>query len=93
MLLGEFFLSRHLGGGRAGRPFASWPRFCAAAGMRGRMVDNPVWKICERVAEVQALLDDHVVGGKHSAADELANASSTPLARRHFQRIGKPTRR
>jgi hypothetical protein len=23
------------------------------------MVDNPVWEICERVAEVQALLDDH----------------------------------
>jgi hypothetical protein len=29
------------------------------------MVDNPVWEICERVAEVQALLDDHVAGGKH----------------------------
>ena len=24
------------------------------------MVDNPVWEICERVAEVQALLHDHV---------------------------------
>ena len=24
------------------------------------MVDNPVWAICERVAEVQPLLDDHV---------------------------------
>jgi hypothetical protein len=23
------------------------------------MVDKPVWQICERVAEVQALLDDH----------------------------------
>ena len=29
------------------------------------MVDNPFWEICERVAEVQALLDDHVNGGKH----------------------------
>ena len=29
------------------------------------MVDNPVWEICERVAEVQAPLDDHVAGGKH----------------------------
>jgi hypothetical protein len=28
------------------------------------MVDNPVWEICERVAEVQALLDDHIAGGK-----------------------------
>jgi hypothetical protein len=24
------------------------------------MVDNPLWEICERVAVVQALLDDHV---------------------------------
>jgi hypothetical protein len=27
------------------------------------MVDNPLWEICERVAEVQALLDDHMAGG------------------------------
>ena len=27
------------------------------------MVDNPVWEICERVAEVQALLDDPLAGG------------------------------
>ena len=40
------------------------------------MADNPVWKICERVAEVQALLDDHVVGGKHSAADVVARAQA-----------------
>jgi len=38
------------------------------------MVDNPVWEICERVPEVQALLDDHVAGGKHSAADVVAKA-------------------
>ena len=25
------------------------------------MVDNPLWEICERVAEIQALLDDHPV--------------------------------
>jgi hypothetical protein len=25
------------------------------------MSDNPLWKICERVAELQALLDDHPV--------------------------------
>jgi hypothetical protein len=28
-----------------------------------------VCEICERVPEVQALLDDHLAGGKHSAAD------------------------
>jgi hypothetical protein len=27
------------------------------------MVDNPVWQISERVAEVQALLDDEGAGG------------------------------
>jgi hypothetical protein len=40
------------------------------------MVDNPVWEICERVAEVQALLDDHLAGGKHSAADVVAKAQA-----------------
>ena len=38
------------------------------------MVSNPVCEICERVAEVQALLDDHVAGGKHSAADVVTKA-------------------
>jgi hypothetical protein len=38
------------------------------------MADNPVWAICKRVAEVQALLDDHVTGGKYSAADLIARA-------------------
>ena len=27
------------------------------------MADNPIWEICERVAEVQALLDDQLAGG------------------------------
>ena len=40
------------------------------------MVSNPVWKICERVAEVQALLDDQLAGGKHSAADVVAKAQA-----------------
>jgi hypothetical protein len=31
-------------------------------------------EICERVAEVQALLDDHISGGKHSAADVVVKA-------------------
>jgi hypothetical protein len=40
------------------------------------MVDNPVWEICERVAETQALLHDHVECGKHSAADVVAKAQA-----------------
>jgi hypothetical protein len=40
------------------------------------MADNPAWEICERVAEVQALLDDHIAGGKHSAADVVAKAQA-----------------
>ena len=40
------------------------------------MVDNPLWEICERVAEVQALLHDHIGCGKHSAADVVAKAQA-----------------
>jgi hypothetical protein len=40
------------------------------------MTDNPAWEICERVAEVQALLHDHVECGKHSAADMVAKAQA-----------------
>jgi hypothetical protein len=40
------------------------------------MVSNPVWEIREHVAEVQALLDDHRAGGKHSAADVVAKAQA-----------------
>ena len=40
------------------------------------MASNPVWEICERMAEVQALLDDHIAGGKHSAADIIAKAQA-----------------
>ena len=40
------------------------------------MVDNPVWAICKRVAEVQAPLDDHVNGSKHLAADVVAKAQA-----------------
>ena len=35
-----------------------------------------MWEICERVAEVQALLDDHIADGKHSAADVAAKAQA-----------------
>jgi hypothetical protein len=38
------------------------------------MASNPVWEICEHVAEVQALLDDHIKGGKYSSADVVAKA-------------------
>ena len=40
------------------------------------MADNPVWEICERMAEVQALLHDHAECGKHSAADVVAKAQA-----------------
>ena len=40
------------------------------------MVHNPMWAICERVAEVQALLDDHLAGGTHSAADVVTKAQA-----------------
>ena len=40
------------------------------------MVSNPMWEICERMAEVQALLDDHLAGGKHTAADVVAKAQA-----------------
>jgi hypothetical protein len=40
------------------------------------MVHNPIWEICERVAEVQALLDEHLAGGKHTAADVVAKAQA-----------------
>ena len=40
------------------------------------MVNNPVWEICEHVAEVRALLDGHRAGGKHSAADVVAKAQA-----------------
>ena len=40
------------------------------------MVSNPVWVICERVAEVQALLGDHLAGGQHSPADVIAKAQA-----------------
>jgi hypothetical protein len=40
------------------------------------MVENPLWEICERVAEVQALLHDHIECGKHSAADVVAKAQA-----------------
>jgi hypothetical protein len=43
---------------------------------RRAMASNPVWKICERMAEVQVLLHDHAKCGKHSAADVVAKAKA-----------------
>jgi hypothetical protein len=40
------------------------------------MASNPVWEICEHMAEVQALLHDHSEGGKHTAADVVAKAQA-----------------
>jgi hypothetical protein len=40
------------------------------------MASNPVWEICERMAEVQALLHDHAGCGKHTAADVVAKAQA-----------------
>jgi hypothetical protein len=40
------------------------------------MVDNPLWEIWERAAEIQALLHDHIECGKHSAADAVAKAQA-----------------
>ena len=40
------------------------------------MASNPVWKICERMAEVQALVLDHAECGMHTAADVVAMAQA-----------------
>ena len=45
--------------------------------MKDKFDLQAVLAICERVAEVQALLDDHIAGGgKHSAADVVAKAQA-----------------
>jgi hypothetical protein len=40
------------------------------------MRNDEVFAICERVAVVQALLHDHIDGGKHTAADVVAKAQA-----------------
>ena len=44
--------------------------------VRRAMASNPVWEICERVAEVQALLHDHAECSEHNAADVVAKAQA-----------------
>ena len=46
------------------------------AKLRANAAPEAALAICERVAEVQALLDDHIAGGKHSAADVVAKAQA-----------------
>ena len=50
--------------------------FIAKKHPKERMADNPAGKICERVAEVQALLEEHLAGGKHLAAHEVPKAQA-----------------
>jgi hypothetical protein len=40
------------------------------------MVNIPMWEIRERVAEVHVLLDDHLAGDEHTAADVVAKAQA-----------------
>ena len=46
------------------------------------MVSNPVWEICERMAEVQALLHDHTECGKHTARGRGREGASGPVGSR-----------
>ena len=58
---------------------------------RKPMFHNPMWAICERVAEVQAPLDDHIAGGEHTAADVIAKARailSEPALQRAMSDVG-----
>ncbi len=45
-------------------------------GMKTPPATEQVFAICERVAEVRALLHDRVECGKHSAADVVAKAQA-----------------
>jgi hypothetical protein len=50
-----------------------------------------MWAICERMAEVQTLLDDHIAGGKHTAADVISKAQailSEPALQRAMFDVG-----
>ena len=58
---------------------------------RKPMFHNPMWAICERVAEVRTLLDDHIAGGKHTGADVIAKAQailSEPALQRAMSDVG-----
>jgi hypothetical protein len=40
------------------------------------MASNPVWEICERMAELRALPHDHAECGTRTAADVVAKAQA-----------------
>jgi hypothetical protein len=67
-------------GGRTSGPLHSGPalarRLGHLSGQRGAEVTNPLWEICECVAEVQALPDDHLECNRHSAPDVIAKAQA-----------------
>jgi hypothetical protein len=44
------------------------------------MSDNPLWEICERVAALQALLDDHPVINLKTAKSLNLTTPPLPLA-------------
>ena len=54
------------------------------------MADNPVWAICERLAEVQALLDDHIAGGKAFDPRVVAALQARYIELEHLARSQAP---
>jgi len=75
MLTDGFYISRLVGGSCARGSLGHSSATTRRLGCVRIMANNPVWVICERVAEVQALLHDHIECGNHSAA-EVAKAQS-----------------
>ena len=73
---GWIYLSRLMGGDRACGSLGHSSATTRRLGCMKIMADNPMREICDRVAEVQALLHDHIDCGKHSAADVVAKAQA-----------------
>ena len=65
-------------GGRISGSLHSGPALARRLGhlQRGAEVTNPLWEICECVAEVQALPDEHLEFYRHSAPDVIAKAQT-----------------
>jgi hypothetical protein len=58
---------------------------------RATTLGQPAVSICERMPQVQALLDDHVAGGQDSAADVISKAQailSEPALQRAMFDVG-----
>jgi len=67
------------GGHERGKTLKLLHELGGLAGMKGRAAADPTahtFAICERVAEVQALLHDHVECGKHTPAEVVAKAQA-----------------